>query len=115
MLVALAHRRAAGGDIRQGAQPARRPFDRDRIGRHAADAALQRHRHVLVIDLAFDEAIHRVEKVLAVIARVKPEDVGRQHVQQHLALPRTHAEGLGIGPRDVPEQRDRSPWGFSAG
>ncbi len=68
---------------------------------------LQGHRQVLVIDLAFHEAIHGIQEILAVIARVKPQDVGRQHVQQHLALPRTHAEGLGIGPRDVPEQRDR--------
>ena len=60
-----------------------------------------------MIDLAFHESIHRVQKILAVIASMKSQDVGRQHVQQHLPLPRAHAEGLGIGPRDMPEQRDR--------
>jgi len=61
---------------------------------------------MLAVDLAFHEPVHGVEKVLAVIARVESQNVRRQHVQQHLALPRANAEGLGIGPRDVPEQRD---------
>ncbi len=107
MPMPFAHRGAAGGDIGQTAQPARRPFDGDRIGGDAAHVPLQSDGHVLVIDLALDEAVHRVQEILAVIARVKAQDVGRQHVQQHLALPRAHAEGLGIGPGDVPEQRDR--------
>ena len=105
--IALAHRRPAGCDVRQLLQPARRPLDGDGIRRHPAHMALQGHRHVLVIDLAFHEAIHRVQKILAVIAGVKSQDVRRQHVQQHLALPRTHAEGLGVRPGDVPEQCNR--------
>ena len=105
--VARRYRRAAGGDIRQKPQPARRPLDRYRIGSDTAHVPLQGDRHVLAVDLAFHEAIHGVEEILAVIAGMKPQDVGRQHVQQHFALPRTHAESLGIGPGDVPEQRDR--------
>ena len=63
--VALAHGRAARGSRRADRlQPARRPFDRDRIRRDAADPALQRHRHMLVIDLAFHEAVHCVQEIL---------------------------------------------------
>ena len=108
-------------DVRQVAmsgnvlQPARRPLDRDRVGRDAAHVSLQRDGHVLMIDLAFDEAIHGVEKILAVVARVKAEDVRRQHVQQHLALPRTHAEGLGIRPRECARTARWWPWESSRG
>ncbi len=82
------------------------PLDGDGIGSHPAHMPLQRHRHVFMVDLAFHEAVHGIQEVLAVVARVKTEDVGRQHVQQHLALPRAHAEGLGVGPGNVPEQRN---------
>src|SRR5882762_453530 len=43
----LADVRAAGGDVRQHLQPAWGPFDRDRISRHPAYAALERHGHLL--------------------------------------------------------------------
>ena len=113
-LIAFAHRCAAGCDIRQVRQPARRPLDGDRIRGHPADAALQRHRHVLAVDLALEKAIHRVEKILAVIARVKTQNVGRQHMRQHLALPGTHTESLGVRPGDMPEQGDRRAGNFFA-
>ncbi len=95
-------------------QPARRPLDRYRVGSHAAHVTLQSDRHVLMIDLALHETIHGVQEILAMVARVKAEDVGRQHVQQHLALPRTHAECLGVRPRDVPEQHDGGLGNFRA-
>ena len=69
--------------------------------------SLQGHRHVLAVDLAFDETVHGFDEILAVIARVKSQDVRGQHVGQHFALPRTHAERLRIGPRYVPEKRNR--------
>ena len=87
-------------------QPAWRPLDRDRVWLDAADVALVRHRHVLLVDLALDEAVDRGEEILAVVARVKAQDVRAQHVRQDLALPWAHAEGFGIGPGNVPEQRD---------
>ena len=67
---------------------------------------LQRHGHELVVDLAFDGAIERRQEILAVVERVEAEDVGTEQVQQQLALPRADAKGLGVWPRDVPEQRD---------
>ena len=105
--VARAHRIARSLDVRQSREPARRPFDGNRVGHHAAHAATECHGHVLVIDLAFEEPIDRREEILAVISRVKAENIGGQHVREYLLLPWTDAERLGIRPRNVPEQRDR--------
>ena len=59
-----------------------------------------------MVDLAFDEPVHGGQEVLAVVERMKAQDVGLEHVQQQLPLPRADAEGLGVRPWDVPEQRD---------
>ena len=112
--VPLADRGAAGGDIGQKLQPAWRPLDRDGIGRDAADPALQRDRHLFVIDLTLDETIHRLEEILAVVAGVEAQDVGREHVQENLPLPRTDAERLGVRPGDMPEQGDGGLGNFRA-
>ncbi len=105
--VPLPHRRPARGDIGQTPQPARGPLDRDRIRCNPAHVPLKGDGHVFVIDLAFHEAIDGVQEILTMMPGMKPQDVGRQHVHQYLALPRTHAEGLGVGPGDVPEQHNR--------
>ena len=93
-------------DRRQRVELARRPFDGDGVGCDMAHVPLQGHGHVLVIDLALHEPIDRGQEVLAVIAGVETEDVGAQQMQQHLVLPRTDSEGLGVGPGYVPEQDD---------
>ena len=67
---------------------------------------LQGHRHVFVVDLAFHETIHRAQKILAVIASMKAENVRCQHVQQDVAFPGTHTEGFSIGSGNMPEQGD---------
>src|SRR5258708_34019888 len=72
--MALPDGRSAGSDVRQNLQPARRPFDRDRISRHPAYPALERHGHLLMIDLTFHEWIHRFEEILAVVAALESQD-----------------------------------------
>jgi hypothetical protein len=59
-----------------------------------------------MINLTFDVPIDRLEKILTMKARMEPQDIGGQHMRQDLTLPRTHAEGFGIGPGNVPEQGD---------
>src|SRR5277367_4970085 len=84
----------------------RRPLYRDWIRRHVTHMATQRDGHVLMIDLALHEPVDRCEKILAVISRVEAQDVGTQEVLQHFLLPGADAEGLGIRPRNMPEEHD---------
>src|SRR4030095_13126994 len=75
-------------DIWQAGELARRPFDRNRIRHHTTDVTLISRRHLFMVDLALKVAIGRRKEVLAVVTRVKTEDVGTQHVLEDLALPR---------------------------
>src|SRR6202044_2926180 len=61
----------------------------------------------LVIYLTLHKTIRRREEVLAVVSRVKTQNVCTEEVEQHLVLPGAHTESLGVRPWDMPEQHDR--------
>ena len=61
---------------------------------------------MLVLDARLEVAVHRLDEVLAVEAGVEAEDRAAQHALQDLAPPWADAEGLGVGPGDVPEGQD---------
>src|SRR5438094_8448867 len=61
---------------------------------------------MLGVDARLEPPIDRLEKVVAVILHVEPDEVGAEHAFDDLLLPRTDAEGLEIGPRNVPEDPD---------
>ena len=70
----------------------------------SCDAA--RHRKALVIDARLDQAIDRLEKIVAVQLHVKSEQVAAEQPVENLLLPRTDAERLAMRPRDMPEVAD---------
>ena len=62
----------------------------------------------LAVDARFEEAVDRVEEVVAVELRVKAEDRWSRAARPGARLaPRADAERLGVGPGDVPEGDDR--------
>ena len=69
-------------------------------GRAAAD------REVLPVDPRLEGALDGLEEVVAVRLRVKADEVRAQQAVEQLVLPRADPEGLGVGPGDVPEDRD---------
>ncbi len=62
-------------------------------------------REALPVDAGLDGALHRVQEVVAVVLGVEADEVGAQHAQEQLVLPRADREGLEVRPRDVPEDR----------
>ncbi len=75
--------------------------DRKRL--HRRDVLAAGDREALPVDAGLDRALHRVQKVVAVVLGVEADDVGPQHPQQQIVLPRADREGLEVRPRDVPE------------
>ena len=64
------------------------------------------HGEAFPVNAAFQCTIHRIQKIIAVELRVKTHQIGAQHSIQEFPLPGADAEGLGVGPWDVPEQRN---------
>ena len=62
---------------------------------------------MLVVDARLERAIHGVQEIVAVILDMKPEQIVAEQAVQDVLLPRTDAEGLAVGPRDVPELAHR--------
>ena len=69
--------------------------------------AARRHGGMLAIDAAFDEAVDRLEKIVAMELGVESEDRAAEQAIDNALLPRADAEGLGVGPRNMPERDDR--------
>ena len=69
--------------------------------------ALRRDRRVLPIDAAFDEAVDRLEEIVAMKLGVKSEDGAAEQPVDDSFLPWADAEGFGVGPWDMPERDDR--------
>src|SRR5262249_7316288 len=65
-----------------------------------------RHRELLPLHAGLDGALGRLQEIVAVVLRVEADDVRPQHAEEQLLLPGADAEGLGVGPRDVPEESD---------
>ena len=103
----LEHRAAALRDGRRGGGPAVRPLDRDRVRPDERLAPPEHDRGALPVDPRLEEAVHRLEEVVAVLLRVEPDDARPEHPLEQLALPRADAEPLRARPRDVPEGDDR--------
>ena len=69
-----------------------------------------RDRKVLVVDARLDEAIDRVEKIVAMQLHVEAEQIAAEQAVEDLFLPRADAEGLPMRPWNVPEMADDRVW-----
>jgi hypothetical protein len=56
----------------------------------------------------FQGAVHRVQEVVAMKLRVKPDQIRAEQSKKKFPLPRTDPEGFGVWPGDVPENSDAS-------
>ena len=95
-------------------QQARRGLSRLRLRQRHADRMRPDHggvvpaidRVALPFDPAFEEPVDRLQEVGAVRLDVKADQVGAEQPVEELALPRTNAKRLRIGPGNVPEHGD---------
>ena len=69
-----------------------------------------RDRKVLVVDARLDEAVDRVEKIVAMQLHVEAEQIAAEEAVEDLFLPRADAEGLPMRPWNVPEMADDRVW-----
>ena len=60
----------------------------------------------LPLDAGFKRAVDRLEEIIAVRLRLKADEIRAEQTVEQFALPRADAEGFGIRPRNVPEDRD---------
>src|SRR5215831_19487148 len=61
---------------------------------------------LLPLHAGLDGPLGRLQEIVAVVLRMKADDVRAQHAQEQLLLPGADAESFGVGPRDVPEESD---------
>jgi hypothetical protein len=101
------HARAALLARRRGLRQARRPLDGDRVGAHQRAAPAEPHGALLAVDARLEEAVHRVEEVVAVLLGVEAHDAAAEHAREQLHVPRADGEALGVRPGDVPEAEHR--------
>jgi hypothetical protein len=94
-------------DRRGRYRPAVRPVNRYRIGANQRAHATVDDRVELAIDPRFEEAIDRVEEVVAVELRVEAQDAAAQQAVQDLLGKRADTKPLEVRPWDVPEGDDR--------
>src|SRR5881396_3180442 len=79
--------------------------DADRKGLDGGHALAAGDREALPVNPRLERAVDRLEEVVAVVLRVEADEVGAQHPGEQLRLPGADREGLGVRPRDVPEDR----------
>ena len=89
------------GGARGGIHAIRGHADRERT--HLRQVAAPVDGKVLPLDARFQRTVHGVQKVVAVRLNVKADQVRAEQPVQQFVLPRADPEGLGIRPRDVPE------------
>ena len=70
--------------------------------------ALAADRKTIPVGVGFQSAIHGLEKIIAMRLNVKADQIGAEQAVQEFALPGTDPERFGIGPGNVPEDRDAS-------
>ena len=75
-------------------------------GRTRVDLLLTDDLGLLLVDPRFDGAIDGLHEVLAVIAKMKSQEVVAEQAVEQLFLPRKDAERLAVGPGNVPELGD---------
>ena len=61
------------------------------------------------VHFGFQSAVHCVEKVLAVLTQMEAKQVIAEKAVEEFVLPGKCAEALTVGPRYMPELRDRQP------
>src|SRR5580704_18298597 len=81
-------------------------IDANRKWTDQRDVAVPLHCKSLPFNARLDCAVHGLEKIIAVRLNMEADQVGAQEAVNELALPGTNAEGLRIGPRNVPENCD---------
>ena len=79
--------------------------DADRHRHHRGVAAVQSHSRRFRIDLGLELLLDRKQEVAAIALELKREQIVGQQTLENLAAPGADAQPVGIGPRDVPEQR----------
>ena len=77
----------------------------DRIWAHARDVTLSIHCETIPFGDRLQYPIHGLQKIVAVRLNLQAHEVGAQQSIDKLALPRTNAKDLRIGPRNVPKNR----------
>ena len=92
------------GDAQRVVDELGRDADRERL--HVRRVLAARHRETLPVDARLERAVDRLQEVVAVVLGVEADQVGAEHAEQELALPRADPERLEVGPRDVPEDGD---------
>jgi hypothetical protein len=81
-------------------------IDTDREWPHLSRLASARDLVQLAIDLRFQNAVYCVEKILAVIAQIEPEQIIAQQAVEQFLFPGKTTQHFRIGPGDMPELRD---------
>ena len=64
------------------------------------------NRKTFPFNAGFNGGLDSFKKIVAVRLNVEANEVGTEKTVQKFALPGTNSEGLRIGPRDMPENRD---------
>ena len=77
----------------------------DRHGDDGCGSIAESDARELVLDLHVELFLDGEQEVVTIAFQLKREQVIRQQAPQDIRPPRTDAETIGIGPRNVPEQR----------
>ena len=64
--------------------------------------------HVFAIGARLKNAVDRGEEIVAVQRNVEADEIGAEQAIEQFRLPGAYAEGLGIGPGNMPEDRHAS-------
>src|SRR5262249_1313752 len=81
-------------------------WDADGEGLHQSQGAGGPDGKGLPVDAAPEGLGDGLKKIIAMVLDVKTDDIGAEHALEQLPLPWANSEGLGIGPRYVPKNRD---------
>ncbi len=82
------------------------PLDRDRIRTHGHAAAAARHRVTNTIDRHVQDALRRLQEVIAVDGGLESDDIAMQQAFDEVMPPRTGVDRLPLRPGNVPEADD---------
>src|ERR1035437_145827 len=78
----------------------------NRERQHSGPVVATLDRKVFPVDPGLKYAIHRIEKVVAVRLNMKPDQIRAEQAIQQFSLPGADAKRFGIGPGDVPKDRN---------
>src|SRR5260370_8281291 len=75
----------------------------DRKWTHQGDVVGAIYGEALPLDARLQRAVYRLKKIVAVVLHVEADEVGAEQTVENVALHRTDAEGLGVVPRNMPQ------------